>query len=546
MSAAGRTPHSPSRSQAPPPKHQFTVAQTPPPPPPRTWEKHPPRDEINTPKTAFGASSVYPMRHMKSRVLILSSMQRIYTYVDRFNPETTSTSELEIRLETLQSIYSKFNAVQDSIIAQAETEEELQDVEEKAEQFETMLFTTKARIVDFLRRTEDSQSLPDAPSAVADQNVFKLPPIQLPESGKDLRKLHTDLNKHVAVINQHGIPTQAWDKIIVILISQKLDPFTYKEWENDTNPTELPSLNNFNSFLERRCQTLEAREVNRLSQLSISTGMKPAIRATPRPMLAHPSTQAPCLIECSTPHPLFMCPKFTERHPSERIDTLRTLGLCFNCMRSNHMANVCQARCCQKCGAKHNTMLHIEHQDDTVALNSCGSPSVPPTQILLATAVVLIADRQGDYIPCRAMLDSGSQTSFISSNLVRTLRLQSNGKRLAIRGIGGTSCKTTMSVQGTVMSRFTDFTVQLEFVVIDEITGIIPARKYNPSDLDLPTGIAVADPSFYKPARIDVLLGAEVFHEILVGEPIVRRNLPALQNTQFGFVVSGKMNKYRS
>lgn len=93
-------------------------------------------------------------------------MQRIYTYVDRFNPETTSTSELEIRLETLQSIYSKFNAVQDSIIAQAETEEELQDVEEKAEQFESMLFTTKARIVDFLRRTEDSQSLPDARSAL--------------------------------------------------------------------------------------------------------------------------------------------------------------------------------------------------------------------------------------------------------------------------------------------------------------------------------------------------------------------------------------------
>ncbi|XP_062716752.1 uncharacterized protein LOC134292062 [Aedes albopictus] len=619
MSAAGRTQHSPSRSQAPPPKQQFTVVKTPPPPPPRTWEKNQPRDEINTPKTVFGASSVYPMRHMKSRGLILSSMQRIYSYVERFNPETTSTSELEIRLETLQSIYSKFNAVQDSIIAQAETEEEMQDVEEKAEQFESMLFTTKARIVDLLRRSEDSQSVPDAPSAlpVFDGDVmqwlpfsdsftamihgnrglseiqkfhylksslrgpaleivnmlettsgnyniawdllrnryqnkrvlmekyvrglFNLPTLSK-ESGKDLRKLHTDLNKHVAVINQLGIPTQAWDKIIVILISQKLDPFTYKEWENDTNPTELPSLNNFNSFLERRCQTLEAREVNRLSQLSISTGMKPAIRATPRPMLAHPSTQVPCLLECPTPHPLFMCPKFTEKHPSERIDTLRILGLCFNCMRSNHMANVCQARCCQKCGAKHNTMLHIEHQDDTVALNSCGLPSVPATQILLATAVVLVADRQGDYIPCRAMLDSGSQTNFISSNLVRTLRLQSNGKRLAIRGIGGTSCTATQSVQGTIKSRFNDFTVQLEFVVIDEITGIIPARKYNPSDLDLPTGIAVADPSFYKPARIDVLLGAEVFHEILVGEPIVRRNQPALQNTQFGFVVSGKMN----
>lgn len=205
------------------------------------------------------------------------------------------------------------------------------------------------------------------------KSLFNITPLTR-ESAKDLRKIHTDLNKYVAVINHLGVPTSAWDKIIVIQVSQKLDPLTYKEWENDTKPTELPSLHLFNEFLERRCQVLEAREANRCGQLPITATTKFTPRPSSRPVLAHPSVnQVSCQLQCSNAHPIFMCPKFLSKTPVERLETLRNLNLCFNCMRASHTASVCQARNCQKCEAKHNTLLHMEPQVDqeVVAANSC-------------------------------------------------------------------------------------------------------------------------------------------------------------------------------
>ncbi|XP_062552908.1 uncharacterized protein LOC134218054 [Armigeres subalbatus] len=133
---------SPSRNNIPPPKHvvqtpssKQAFAQTPPPPPPRTWEKNKYPSEMQTPMAA-NTSSVFPMRHVKSRALIVSSLQRIYSFVQNFDSETMSLSELEIRLEILQSIYGKFNTVQEAIIASAQTEDVLQNADEQAERFE--------------------------------------------------------------------------------------------------------------------------------------------------------------------------------------------------------------------------------------------------------------------------------------------------------------------------------------------------------------------------------------------------------------------------
>jgi len=42
---------------------------------------------------------------------------------------------------------------------------------------------------------------------------------------------------------------------------------------------------------------------------------------------------------------------------------------------------------------------------------------------LLATAIVEVRNKSGLYVPCRALLDSGSQTHFITERCVQRLRL---------------------------------------------------------------------------------------------------------------------------
>lgn len=57
---------------------------------------------------------------------------------------------------------------------------------------------------------------------------------------------------------------------------------------------------------------------------------------------------------------------------------------------------------------------------------------------------------------------------------------------------------------------------------------------------DIPDNIKLADPLFYTPQKIDILIGAEHFFDILCGGKI-RKNPsgPLYQKTEFGWVASG-------
>jgi len=54
--------------------------------------------------------------------------------------------------------------------------------------------------------------------------------------------------------------------------------------------------------------------------------------------------------------------------------------------------------------------------------------------VLLVTAVINIQNKSGSWVPCRALLDSGSQLHIITSRLAHTLQLPTY--KSAATGIG--------------------------------------------------------------------------------------------------------------
>ena len=50
----------------------------------------------------------------------------------------------------------------------------------------------------------------------------------------------------------------------------------------------------------------------------------------------------------------------------------------------------------------------------------CSFKGKPRNQILLATAIVEVQNKSGQYVPCRALLDSASQSHFITERKVCT------------------------------------------------------------------------------------------------------------------------------
>jgi len=66
--------------------------------------------------------------------------------------------------------------------------------------------------------------------------------------------------------------------------------------------------------------------------------------------------------------------------------------------------------------------------------------------VFLATAIVSAANVNGNMIPCRSLLHSGSQISFITEELAQTLKLKKVRIEHAINGIGETSQRVTSAV----------------------------------------------------------------------------------------------------
>jgi hypothetical protein len=100
---------------------------------------------------------------------------------------------------------------------------------------------------------------------------------------------------------------------------------------------------------------------------------------------------------------------------------------------------------CRKRKKRHHTLLHIDRENQTaynkgsttnnnLSADTRGSTTAevntywslkikPRNHILLATATAEVKNKSGQYVPCRALLDSGSQWSFITERCVQRLRL---------------------------------------------------------------------------------------------------------------------------
>jgi hypothetical protein len=76
---------------------------------------------------------------------------------------------------------------------------------------------------------------------------------------------------------------------------------------------------------------------------------------------------------------------------------------------------------------------------------------------------------------------------------------------------------------------------------LSNITGTTPSSKLDISSWKIPRDIKLADEHFYQPGAIDLLIGADLFYEILrPGRRTRPGNYPVLQETVLGWTLSGR------
>lgn len=84
----------------------------------------------------------------------------------------------------------------------------------------------------------------------------------------------------------------------------------------------------------------------------------------------------------------------------------------------------------------------------------------------------------------------------------------------------------------------------MQALVLPKITGQLPSVFISPSaNWSHLAGLQLADPSFSKPNKIDMLLGADIYGHILLDG--LRKGIsgaPIAQSTQLGWILSGQID----
>ena len=161
-----------------------------------------------------------------------------------------------------------------------------------------------------------------------------------------------------------------------------------------------------------------------------------------------PPCRYPCPLCQGEKHYPYHCETFKAYSPSQRNSHVQAHNLCVNCLKPGHTPSTCRSTYkCKVCSQAHNSLLH-----DNQANSS--NPAVLSTNVtntgvksciqdtLLTTAEVLLTGTNGVTLVARALLDSGSTLSIISTKTRNTPALKSLGSSVCIDGVGGAGSST--------------------------------------------------------------------------------------------------------
>lgn len=419
------------------------------------------------------------------------------------------------------------------------------------------------------------------------------------ESAPQIRKLIDSILRNLRALKTLGEPTSSWDTLIIYIVASKLDPSTEREWEiykgtlsNSLSNNKL-CLNDLIKFLKDRADVLETINVshNKHTHTQESTFIKKPIQNTPikshsyaatkgnnnHNIKSHPRDNSkpfkPCNL-CNASHPIYSCEQFLNFSGNEKLKYIAENNICRNCLRYGHAVSNCWFGPCKKCNMKHNTLIHSECQGidaagaskssavmHTMSTMTSQEPVNPQSHtssfchaaaythndnlthsfiepVLLSTALVEVADKNNKYHTTRVLLDNGSQHCFISESLCKTLQIPLIQSTVTVTGVGNSLTKSTQSCQIKMQSKTSSYHTQLDCLVLTHITSQLPTLG-SKHTLNIPSNIRLADPQFNNALKIDILIGANKFWELLNTGLIRTEKGPYLQNTKLGWVISG-------
>ena len=385
---------------------------------------------------------------------------------------------------------------------------------------------------------------------------------------KGLRHLYDLIEAHVRSLKSLGVASDSYGSLLSSVLLSKLPQelrlvISRKTSEDDWSLTAL---------MKELEQEIKARERAAADPVTPSSQAKKHTRDqhTAATLISVSSDTSCCY--CRQPHPSATCETVTQVDARKQI--LRRSGRCFVCLRRGHIGRECRSRSkCSKCGGRHHHSICSRPQVTNVPRTSPIAPTssepshkptlnpeatpftTPPTTSLYVNAnktVLLQTARTIAYNPdtpqsaleVRAILDLGSQRSYVTNRVKNALSLSPTGKQhMSILTFGSDkrSTQTCETVRVGMKTRegpdkeLELFSVPLicEPLVAQPISFCV--EKYNHL-----ARLELADSSNGASAmEVDVLIGSDYYWEFATGKTIRGESGPIAIHTRLGWILSG-------
>lgn len=389
-----------------------------------------------------------------------------------------------------------------------------------------------------------------------------------------IKRLHDVTLESLHAIKNLGVDIMTWDPLLVYILSQKLDSDSYSEYiESLKNSRELPVLQDFLDFLENKFTALESsrRRQDGTPKTVSSQSSNPSANSHRKnnyksnnefkssqklefSKSMHVSEFANKCPHCSSKHNLINCKKFLESPNEQKIKIVKQLNYCINCVYDHNGAKCYSTKRCHKCNKEHHTILHdcFATQSESnslteIAKEKCDSnKSIHASQqeaseILLATALVKVTAADQTQHVMRALIDQGSQVSVISEKAAQQLGLKRRLCKGVIFGVGEreNNCKGKLTI--VCQSTYTDFKFSTDVLIMNSLIKNLPNDTFTKPSWQHTAHLCLADPDYNISRPVDLLLGAEVYANILL-EGLIRGQTssePLAQQTHLGWLLCG-------
>lgn len=396
------------------------------------------------------------------------------------------------------------------------------------------------------------------------------------DSVDKIRTMRDTLQVSLGSLDLLGCSTENWGTLLVHQMAQKFSIGLRKEWEKTlAKTTSYPTYEDLTTFLND--------QINILENLEWHKGVEKTDGSTKKPknaMNTSVKTNTEKCAHCSQDHKIYQCTEFQQLNPQQRDKVRKDKHLCLNCLTPRHKVQDCESTFkCRVCHKKHHTLLHFEdskkkpkykkaqynsesskqenqtkedsnkdkvNEDPSTSNNLHTAPG--STEVMLATALVKVYAPNGISAMARALIDSGSESSFVSESLAQCLKLKRMKADITINGLQGAEASSPkhavsfeLSGAATESPRYAVYAYVLQTITAYRPKSFQPHRYAELKDLVL------ADPAPSNTGKIDLLLGADVIGQFWqTGVIHLKGSGITAQASALGWILSGPVETSRT